>query len=293
MGSAAGCWLPTVLGSVARCPRLLGEKRGAEELTLTWRKTLDCRGKLLCLTAAWLLPVGTVGIRKVLQRYVTCSDDGENPEGHSRQNSEERKTWSEKKATLKGHWKAPALGEHSCLGCGKGGWIGRLGCSGLHVQPWDGHNHFFILLSKDIITNSLQQYMFFSAALWKTTTYWSGQTCKMSFFSSHPTCLDLIHKEWGDLKSEDKSEKDTNSQTVSYHWFQLSLTQLCFKQGLRIMGWAGWREILGLAFEVHLVKSFRTSIRFSSSLREKAWHGFRVWSIMILGILDSYRQMPR
>lgn len=65
--------------------------------------------------------MGTVGIRKVLQRCVTCSDDGENPEGHSRQNSEERKTWSEKKATLKGHWKAPALGEHSCLGCGKGG----------------------------------------------------------------------------------------------------------------------------------------------------------------------------
>lgn len=52
-----------------------------------------------------------------------CPDqmDGEDPGGHSRQNSEARKTWSEKKATLKSHWKVLALVEPSYLGYRKGG----------------------------------------------------------------------------------------------------------------------------------------------------------------------------
>lgn len=66
-------------------------------------------------------PGGDGGSQEGSAESVTLSDGGENPGGHSRQNSEERKTWSEKKATLKGHWKAPPLGEHSCSGCGKGG----------------------------------------------------------------------------------------------------------------------------------------------------------------------------
>lgn len=69
-----------------------------------------------CSSAA---PCGDGGNQEGSVESVTLSDGGENPGGHSRQNSEDRKTWPEKKATLKGHWKAPALGEHSCWGVEK------------------------------------------------------------------------------------------------------------------------------------------------------------------------------